>query len=331
MDIEWIKNLPKVDLHCHLDGSLGIKVIRQLLPKAELPVQDACLMKKLQMTQGNLTQYLEKFNIPIQCLQTRKGLQLAVIHLMEDAAAENVKYIEIRFAPLLSVNKELDCRGVIESVLEGVKQGEKKYNIYGSVIVCAMRNHSVEKNIKMLTIAREYYNSGVCALDLAGDESKYITNEQKKLFLLAQKWEIPFTIHSGECGSIKNVKDAIELGARRLGHGIALQKDEKLIEICKDKQIGIELCPSSNFQTKAVNSWIDYPLKTFFEKGLLVSINTDNRTVSNTSIVKELRLVYENVSQNKDMIRRLLQNAVKVSFAKEEIKEEILREIQEAF
>lgn len=330
MDKNWIKSLPKIDLHCHLDGSIGVDVVRKLLSSNELPAKDECLKNALQMKYGSLTEYLKKFELPIRCLQTENGLKTAMINLLKNAAEENIKYLEVRFAPMFSVNDQLDCRKVIESVLDGLKEGKKEFNIHASVIVCAMRQHSVEKNIKMLAIAREYLNSGICALDLAGDESIYPTREQRELFNLAKAWDIPFTIHSGECGSIENVKEAIELGARRLGHGIALRKNDDLIKICRYKKIGIEMCPTSNFQTKAVDSWSTYPLQSFLEQKLLVTINTDNRTVSNTSMTEELMLTYENINKSKEIVIKLLQNAVEISFAEDNIKEELLRELKKA-
>ncbi len=138
---------------------------------------------------------------------------------------------------------------------------------------------------------------------------------------------MPFTIHSGECGSIQNVREAIELGAGRMGHGIALIQDPLLIKQCRDKRIGIELCPSSNFHTKAVNAWKEYPLLQFLEHGLPVCVNTDNRTVSNTSITKELIKVSENMGLEKDQIRQLFINSVEISFADDQIKHRLLREM----
>ncbi|WP_069999004.1 adenosine deaminase [Cellulosilyticum sp. I15G10I2] len=328
----WIQKLPKIDLHCHLDGSMGIEAVREQLARSEFLLPDDRLKDALQVSENctSLTEYLKKFELPLKCLQTEKGLKAATLNLLKQAAAENIKYIEIRFAPLLSVNQTLDCRQVIESVVSGLQEGEKRYAVHGGIIVCAMRHHTAEKNIEMLKTARVLLGHGVCALDLAGDESAYPTQMQRELFYKAKQWDMPFTIHSGECGSVENVKEAIELGARRLGHGIALRKSEALIKLCRQKQIGIEMCPSSNLQTKAIDSWHDYPLELFLEKGLLATINTDNRTVSNTSITEELMLVYENMHYNKEVIINLLKNAAEVSFAKDHVKNELLSALHKA-
>ena len=332
MDREWIKNLPKVDLHCHLDGSMDAMLVRSLLNSTELPLGDDELVKALQVSENctSLTEYLTKFDLPLRCLQTEKGLKAAVINLLRLAAEENTRYIEIRFAPMLSVHPDLSCLKVIESVVAGLREGEKQYPVKGGIIVCAMRHHSVEKNIRMLSAARQMQGEGVCALDLAGDESAYPTKLQRELFICANKWEMPFTIHSGECGSVENIEEAINLGAKRLGHGIALQKSEALMEVGRKKRIGIEMCPSSNIQTKAVNSFQDYPLSLFLEKGLLATINTDNRIVSRTSMTQELMIASELLKDNKEVLVQLLKNGVEVSFAKDDVKEEMMKALNKA-
>jgi adenosine deaminase len=276
----------------------------------------------------SLEEYLQKFDLPLQCLQTEKGLKLATIDLLKNAASENVKYLEVRFAPMSSLNKGLNCNKVIESVLSGIEEGQRRWDIKASVIVCAMRHYSLEKNLDMLRHAREYFGEGVCALDLAGDEFSFPTSEQRELFRLAKQLNMPFTIHSGECGSVINVEEAIDLGAKRLGHGIALCKDISLIRQCKEKRIGIELCPTSNFQTKAVKSWEEYPLQLFVENGLLATINTDNRTVSNTTVTNELLSVCKNVDLEEDRILKLLKNSVEISFAADSIKHDLFKEMR---
>lgn len=312
----------KVELHCHLDGSLNIDSAQEMLKDQGMIFEREDLRKRLEVNPNctSLTEYLEKFDLPLLCLQTKEGLKRAAYELVRDVATENVKYIEVRFAPMLSTQQGLTCVEVIESVVEGLKKGERAYGVFASAIVCAMRHHPLENNTEMLRAAREFLGSGVCALDLAGDESAFPTKGFRELFVQAKKWEMPFTIHSGECGSEENVKEAIEFGARRMGHGIALAKSEQLQQICRDRRIGVEMCPSSNLQTKAVEDLKDYPLEKFVKKGIPVSINTDNRTVSNTTITKEIVLVRDNLHQSEDTILICMKNAVETAFADDDIK-----------
>lgn len=306
------KSLPKIDLHCHLDGSLTLEMIRrhtnQVVTTDMVQVKEDC---------RSLTEYLTKFQIPIECIQDESGLKDAAYTFMKEVASENTKYIEVRFAPMFSVNEKISCKRVIEAVLEGLERGKQDFSVRYNVIVCAMRNHSIDVNSKMLRIAREYLGEGVCAMDLAGDESKYPVNQFQELFTLAKGLNMSYVIHAGETGSIDNVKKAFEYGAKRIGHGIALRYDKELMKEIAKRGIGIEMCPTSNLQTKAIDDWSNYPLLDFIEQGIKVSVNTDNRTVSNTNMTKELRLIYEHFGQDEGLIYKLLNNAVETSFTKD--------------
>lgn len=309
----------KVELHCHLDGSLNVDFVDEVLRKQGIVYGKEELRKKLEVQPDctSLSEYLEKFDLPLLCLQTTEGLSRAAYELVQDVSKEDVKYIEVRFAPMLSVSGGLTCKEVIASVVEGLQQGQREFGVYASAIVCAMRHHTLEQNMEMLKVAREFVGKGVCALDLAGDEAAFPTILFRELFLKAKEWDIPFTIHSGECGSVENIREAIELGAKRIGHGIALQKSPELRGLCREKRIGIEMCPTSNLQTKAVVDFSEYPLREFLREGLLVSIHTDNRTVSATTVEKEQAYFDENI------IRQCTLNAIETAFTNDEIKNEL--------
>lgn len=304
-----IEKIPKIDLHCHLDGSLTRSMIRNHLGRdvaeEELSVPDNC---------SSLTEYLEKFDLPLQCLQDEAGLEEGAYTFLRQAAAEHVIYMEARFAPMLSVHENLNCSQVIEAVRKGLERAKKEYGIRYGILVCAMRHHDKELNLSMLRCARDYLGQGVLALDLAGDESAYPTAQFREIFREAKRLGMPFTIHSGETGSISNVQEAYHLGARRIGHGIALCRDEELMKRYAAAGIGVEMCPTSNFQTKAVRTWEEYPLKRFMDAGIKVSVNTDNRTVSYTTMTKELQLIYDHYGQDEELIRTLLTNAAETAF-----------------
>ena len=233
---------------------------------------------------------------------------------MEEIAKEKVEYIEVRFAPMLSVHENLSCRQVIEAVRKGMERGKEDFQVRYEIIVCAMRNHSEEQNLAMLKCAREYLGEGVCALDLAGDESAYPTAQFRNIFQEAKRLGMPYTIHSGETGNLDNVREARELKAARIGHGIALKKDPELMKAYAKDGIGVEMCPTSNFQTKAVQTWQDYPLRQFLDAGIKVSVNTDNRTVSGTTMTQELTKVYEQYGRDEELIFTLLGNAADTAF-----------------
>ena len=323
MTIEELKALPKVELHCHLDGSLSRGFIESRLGRTisleELQVSENCT---------SLVEYLEKFSLPGQCIMDEKGLEEAGYDVLKSMSRENVRYAEIRFAPLLSETSSMNCRSVIEALLKGLERGRADFGTGFGVITCAMRHHSQEDNSRMIKTAREYLGYGVCAADLAGAESMYPMSQFMELFQIARKLDMPFTIHAGECGSVQNVIDSVRAGAGRIGHGIALRGHYDIQKNLADHGAGVEMCPISNLQTKAVKSTAEYPLREFLDAGLKVSINTDNRTVSNTSLTKELKFIQNNYGIQDEEIRLLMKNAVDTAFASEDEKERLYSELQ---
>lgn len=324
MTQEQLKQMPKIELHCHLDGSLSLECVRELLGRPismeELQAEDDC---------DSLRTYLEKFDLPVSALQTENGLKKAAYDVVRSVSKENVRYLEVRFAPLLSVNEHLDCETVIAAVLEGLEQGQREFKVKTGVIACAMRHHSQEQNLAMFHAAKHFLGKGLCALDLAGDEAAFPMKNFADLFGKAREMGFPFTIHAGECGSVENVLESVACGAERIGHGIALAGHEDAIKLCRDKGIGLELCPISNLQTKAVKRKEEYPLRQFLDAGLCVTINTDNRTVSNTALTRELSWIQEQYGITDQEIFRMERNALEVSFAPEEWKKEMRTEFAE--
>lgn len=307
--------LPKIDLHCHLDGSLSLGLVRSILNREvqleELQAAPDC---------KSLAEYLEKFDLPLQCMQTAEGLRKCGYDFISQAAGENVKYIEVRFAPQFSTNEKLNCSDVIENVICGLEEGKKAHGVDYRVITCAMRHLPYEENYRMLCAAKEFLGKGVCAADLAGDEAAFLTTEFKELFESAKKLGMPYTLHAGECGNAQNIVTSIELGAKRIGHGIAMSGREDVKALCREKKIGVEMCPISNLQTKAVLDGRAYPMREFLDAGLLVTFNTDNRTVSNTTLTKEIMHVQEAYGITDEEIIQMQKNAIEVAFVDEDVK-----------
>lgn len=314
--------LPKVELHCHLDGSLSREFIERRLNRkvsqSELSVSDDC---------RSLNEYLEKFDLPGKCIMDEEGLSEAGYDVLKSMKQENVCYAEIRFAPLLSETEDMNCAKVIEALLAGLEKGKKDFGIEYGVITCAMRHHSEEENRRMIRTAREYLGYGVCAADLAGAEALYPMSEFMELFQETKKLGMPFTLHAGECGSVQNILDSVEAGAGRIGHGIAMRGHREVQKELQRKGIGIEMCPVSNLQTKAVESTKDYPMREFLDNGLKVTVNTDNRTVSNTTLTKELAFIQKTYGITDEEIRFMMKNAVDVAFADDAVKERILKRL----
>lgn len=322
MTTEELKLLPKIELHCHLDGSLSKEFIEARLQRtvseAELSVSEEC---------KSLAEYLEKFDLPIQCLQDEEGLEGAGYDVLSTMSKEHVCYAEIRFAPLLSVTEKMGTEQVIEALLRGLERGKQEFGVEYNVITCAMRHHSSEQNAAMIRTARQFLGQGVCAADLAGAEAQYPMTEFMNLFEKTKKLGMPFTIHAGECGNAQNIVDAMNAGAGRIGHGIAMRGNMEIQRILKDAHIGVEMCPISNLQTKAVSSTSEYPIKEFLHSGILVSVNTDNRTVSNTSLTKELEFIQKTYGVEDKEILLMMGNAAETAFVDDTLKDRLFKKL----
>jgi len=177
-------------------------------------------------------------------------------------------------------------------------------------------------------LAKKYLNKGVCAIDLAGAEGLYETKNFEKLFEVAKDYNIPFTIHAGEADGIKSIESALSFGTKRIGHGIRIIEDESVLEILKEKHIPLEICPTSNVQTNVVSAYQEHPIKSLFDRGVIVTVNTDNRTVSNISLTDEYLKLINNFNFSLDDIKKMNIDAIKHSFLDNTQKEKLLEEFE---
>lgn len=321
------KCIPKIELHCHLDGSLSYNLTDKLLKEKGINLSLDEIRKKMQapMDCSSLAEYLEKFDLPISLLQTSTGLENAAYDLARQAASENVKYIETRFAPVFSKGEGLKVPEIIESVYKGLERAKDEFGIESGIIVCAMRHLDMQTNLDMLHEAMELFGCGLVGCDIAGDEKPHTNIEYNEFFNEAKRLGIPFTIHSGECGNANNIAEAVELGAKRIGHGIAMHNRPDIIKMCSDKRIGVEMCPMSNLQTKAVRNFSNYPFGLFYDAGVPVCINTDNRTVSGTSCTNEWEKLSSIYEFDEDDVKRVYTESVEMSFADDDCKDRLLK------
>lgn len=308
-----LKKFPKVELHLHLDGSVRIDTAHELLNVHEndMVAPSKCL---------DLNDYLTKFSLPISILQTKENIMRVCKELINDLVDDGVIYAEIRFAPINHIKKGLSLEEVVESVLQGLQNDMVKTN----VILCLMRNSSYEENFSIINLASKYLNKGVCALDLAGAEGLYKTSTFKDLFLKAKEKQIPFTIHAGEADGGDSIKSAIEFGTKRIGHGIrCIESDDVINKIIKDN-ITLEVCPTSNVQTNVVATYENHPIKYLYDKGIKVTISTDNRTVSNINLTEEYQKLINTFQFTLEDIKRMNIFAINSSFLSDIEKENLI-------
>ncbi len=304
------KKIPKIELHLHLDGSVPLNLLSDYLQKDA--TNDARANEKCQ----NLAEYLTKFDLPIQYLKQKEHLKKASLALSKDLEEDGVIYAEVRFAPTLLLSEELDLDEVIKTILEGFSLGNVKINL----ILCMMRHHSYDENLKVIDLATKYINKGVCAIDLAGDEEHFPTSNFKELFTIAKERNIPYTIHAGEVNIENSLESALSFTPSRLGHGIQSIKYPDILKKIIDEKILLEVCPTSNIQTNVIDKYEKHPINLLKDKGVLISINTDNRTVSNITLSEEYAKLnkYFNFT-TKDFCKFNL-NAIKASFLSNEEK-----------
>lgn len=333
LPLSFFEKLPKTDLHVHLDGSLRLETLIELADEqgVELPsTEPAELARQMHLGEntGSLVEYLKAFDTTLKVMQTEDSLVRCARELAEDAAAENVRYMEVRYAPMLHTRQGLRLTAVVEAVLEGLWQAKETHGIESNVIVCGIRNISPESSIEMAQLAVAYKNRGVVAFDLAGAEYDYPAKHHLPAFQLVRANNINVTIHAGEAYGPESIHQALhDCGAHRIGHGCRLREDGDLLHYVNDHRIALECCPSSNVQTGAVRDLASHPIKLYHDLGLRVTVNTDNRLITDTSVSKELWLTHTQVGLSLPELKRIIRNGFKAAFLPFHVKQAWLRRV----
>src|SRR5512144_1557419 len=312
LPLEFFRQLPKTDLHVHLDGSLRLETILDLarIYKVELPSTDPAELRRamnLGANCGSLVEYLKAFDVTLRVMQTEEGLYRTAYELAEDAARENVRYMEVRYAPMLHTRLGLRLTSVVEAVLAGLRAAHDSLGTEANVILCGIRNISPESSLEMAELAVAYKNRGVVGFDLAGAEYDHPAKHHLQAFQLVRDNNINVTIHAGEAYGPESIAQAIHIcGAHRIGHGCRLREDGDLLHYVNDHRITLECCPSSNVQTGAVRDLASHPLKLYKNLGLRVTVNTDNRLVTDTTVSRELWLCHTQMGLTLTDIKQII-------------------------
>ncbi|MCR4955150.1 MAG: adenosine deaminase [Lachnospiraceae bacterium] len=313
------------DLHLHLDGAISLSSARELakLGGVSIPDSDEEILKLMQVSPGckDLNEFLEKFEFPCSLLQTKECITRAVQNLLCELNEEGIIYAEIRFAPQKSTDQGLTQEDAILAALEGTKHAP----IPCGLILCCMRGKDNRKeNLETVTLAEKYLGDGVVAVDLAGAEALFPTEDFAEIFDVAREKGIPFTIHAGEASGSDSVRNALSFEPKRIGHGVRSVEDPRVIAFLASNGIPLELCPSSNLSTQVYESLSDFPLKQLLDAGVLCTINTDDPSIIGTTLKKEYELLIREFGLNQDTVQQLKENAILASFAPDSVKEELL-------
>ena len=320
LPLSLFEKLPKTDLHVHLDGSMRLETLLDLAKEqgVELPATDVeGLARAMNLGQntGSLVEYLKAFDVTLRVLQTQEALYRAMYELAEDAAAENVRYMEVRYAPMLHTRQGLRLTQIVETVLKAARDAELEFGVLTRVILCGIRNISTESSLRMAELVVAYKNRGVVGFDLAGAEYDYPPKDHQDAFKLVRQNNINVTIHAGEAYGPASIAQALhDCGAHRIGHGCRLREDGDLLHYVVDHRISLECCPQSNVQTGAVASLDQHPIRLYYNLGARVTVNTDNRLVTDTTVSKELHLLHTEMGFELADIKQVIMNGFKSAF-----------------
>ncbi len=312
--------LPKTDLHVHLDGSLRPATVRELSARYGLPFDfrtddDVRAVCQVGDRCENLVDYLKVFDITLQLMQRREDLVRIAFELAEDAHRENVRYMEVRYSPMLHTEQGMDFDTIVGGVQEGLDAAREQYGIHTGQIICGMRHISPESSLELAELACRWKGRGVVAFDLAGAEKDYPAKDHLQAFYTVLNHNLPVTIHAGEAFGPESIHQAIHYcGANRIGHGTRLIEDPDLMQWVNDRRIAVEVCLASNLQTRAVADLSSHPAKRYLESGMRITLNTDNRLVSGTTVTNELSLAVEHLGMDEEQIAKLVLDGFKSAF-----------------
>jgi adenosine deaminase len=319
---EQIAAWPKAELHCHLDGSLRLQTMLDLAREGGLadvlPSDSVEGLHEILLQVDDsptLEAYLAWFRYTIPLMQTAPALERIAYELAQDMAQDGVRYLEVRYAPILATDGALTMADANQAVLRGLEQARSDWGILSRVIVCGLRDRKQEASVAQARVAVEQRPVGVVGFDLAGGEASGTPAQHAEAFELARRGLLGITCHAGESVGPHSIRSALfDAGAHRIGHGVTLREDPDLMRYVVDHQIPLEMCPTSNVQTHVVDSFADHPIAEYVRAGVAVTVSTDNTLFSRTSTTEELWRAHTRCGLTADETRRVALAAFEHAF-----------------
>ncbi|WP_329213518.1 adenosine deaminase [Streptomyces sp. NBC_01485] len=329
IDTDTLRRLPKAVLHDHLDGGLRPATVVELADAVghTLPTTDPDELAAWYFeaaNSGDLVRYIATFEHTLAVMQSREGLLRTAEEYVLDLAADGVVYGEVRYAPELMLNGELTLPEVVETVQEGLAAGMAKAAAAGTpvrvgTLLCGMRMFDRTRESADLAVA--FRDAGVVGFDIAGAEDGFPPADHLDAFAHLRRENVPFTIHAGEAHGLPSIHQALQVcGAQRIGHGVRITDDivdgklGRLAGWVRDRRVALEMCPTSNLQTGAATSIAEHPITALKDLGFRVTLNTDNRLVSGTTMTREMTLLVEEAGWTLEDLRTVTVNALKSAF-----------------
>jgi adenosine deaminase len=315
-----LEALPKTDLHVHLDGSIRPRTLFDLAKSqgVKLEVRNEAELKKFleRLTAGvSLPTYLKAFDLTLSILQEKEALERVARELAEDAHLENVRYMEIRYCPALHLKRGLSLHDTVDAVLRGLSEAGRRFGIQTGTIICGIRHLSPDVSLELADLAVAYAGRGVVGFDLAGAEKDYPAKAHREAFDRVLRANVNVTVHAGEAFGPQSIRQALHYcGAHRIGHGTRLREDALTLDYVNDHRIPLEMCLTSNVQTQATPSFEEHPFREYLKLGVRVTLNTDNRLVSSTTMTDELDRAVGTFELSPEDVRQVLLNGFKSAF-----------------
>jgi adenosine deaminase len=329
---EWLKAMPKTDLHCHMGGSMRIPTILELADKygITLPSDKTDELKKSIVFKDrevkSLESYLDCIKICESVLVRPEAFRRAAYEVCEDAHNENVKVFELRFGPTNYMREGLKLYDIVEATLDGIKAAARDFSMKTGLIICGIRTDMEATRLAVET-AINYQDAGIVGFDLAGKENGHPPKDFRQIMLPVLTNFMPVTIHAGEDGSVRYVAEAfVYLNAQRIGHGVTIRESPRVMEYMDETRKGIEICLTSNIDTGSVASFETHPVRPYFQKDLRLSINTDNRTISDTNVTNEYMTLMRELSFSQKDVYLIAQRGIKSGFLENKEKQQLLTE-----
>ncbi len=316
---ELVRALPKAELHCHLDGSLRPETMLELAAAVgiRMPSDEPAVLREQMVVRDadKLEDYLARFDTTLALMQRADALERIAYELVEDAAHDGVRYIEVRFSPRLNTRGGLSSDEVLDAVSTGVRRGEAEHGTTARIIVCGLRHWQPVLSLELARLAVRWRERGVVAFDLAGSERGHPARAHADAFAWARAHDLAVTVHAGEGDGADSIRQAVhECGAHRIGHATRLREDASLAQYVNDRRLALEMCLTSNVQTRAVAGYADHPLREYFDRGMNVSLNTDNRLMSGVSLTDEYMLAAEHLAFGFEELCELALNGIAAAF-----------------
>jgi adenosine deaminase len=318
---EKIRALPKVELHRHLEGCISAELLLEIAKdyQVELPANDLEGLRSLIQVKGqagNLKEFLEKFYFLGKAFPTLEAVERVSYCVCRDCARDNIRCLELRFSPVfMSLETPHGWDDLLQAVLRGSRRAEKEFPIEVGFIVGISRSNPLRQALRAVEVAERYAGLGVVGLDLFGDEATYPPELFTTAFKVAQASGLNITVHAGEGGAETNIRIAVEqLGASRIGHGVKIINDEKMMEWLREKGIPLEICLTSNVKTRTVASLDEHPVRKLYDSGIRISLNTDDPALCDTTLSQEYMLAMDHFQFNLPELKALILDSLEQSF-----------------